>query len=199
MESKTFKYNDLSEWDKTFLQSLSLYERHSKCAAKNVACILTKDNNILSIGINGTLQGKTNCNELFKKSSNKWFKKDADNEWIEAKNGEHSKWSLLNEIHAEMNAIKKASQNNGFNLDGATAYVSYSPCFNCAKMLVLFGIRRIVFREAYDDINEVSEFLKENEIEFIRGWKDNKYDEETLLELVFLFSLRLGKNVPQFM
>ena len=34
-----------------------------------------------------------------------------------------------------------------------------SPCFNCAKMLVLFGIKRIVFREAYDDINEVSEFL----------------------------------------
>ena len=75
MESQTFKYNDLSEWDKTFLQSLSLYERHSKCAAKNVACILTKDYNILSIGINGTLQGKTNCNELFKKSSNRWFKK----------------------------------------------------------------------------------------------------------------------------
>ena len=68
-----------------------------------------------------------------------------------------------------MNAIKKASQNNGFNLGGATAYVSYSPCFNCAKMLVLFGIKRIVFREAYDDINEVSEFLKENEIEFIKG------------------------------
>ena len=169
MESKTFKYNNLSECDKTFLQSLSLYERHSKCAAKNVACILTKDNNILSIGINGTLQGKANCNELFKKSSNKWFKKDGDNEWIEAKNGEHSKWSLLNEIHAEMNAIKKASQNNGFNLDGATAYVSYSPCFNCAKMLVLFGIKRTVFREAYDDINEVSDFLKENEIELVKG------------------------------
>ena len=115
------------------------------------------------------MQGKTNCNELFKKSSNKWFKKCIDNEWIEAKNGEHSKWSLLNEIHAEMNAIKKASQNNGFNLDGATAYVSYSPCFNCAKMLVLFGIKRIVFREAYDDINEVSDFLKENEIELVKG------------------------------
>lgn len=161
----------LSEWDKTFIQSLSLYEKHSKCAAKNVACILTKNNNILSIGINGTLPGKINCNELFKKSNCKWFKiSDREKkEWIEDRDGAHSKWSLLNEIHAEMNAIKKASQNNGFNLEGSTAYVSYSPCFNCAKMLVLFGIKRIVYREAYDDINEVSGFLKDNNIILIQA------------------------------
>lgn len=169
MEEKRFSGQALSEWDKTFIESLSLYERHSKCAAKDVACILTKNNNILSIGINGTLPGKINCNQIFKKKDCRWFKRNSSNgeEWIEAKDGEHSRWSLLNEIHAEMNAIKKASQNNGFNLDGATAYISYSPCFNCAKLLVLFGIKRIVYKEAYDDFEEVKTFLRENNIELV--------------------------------
>ena len=158
--------NKITEWDKTFIETVELYEKHSKCAAKSVVCILVKDNNILSIGINGTLGGKVNCNEIFKKVQGVWKKRSkVDDEWIDAEPKEHYNWSRINEVHAEMNAVKKATQNNGFKLDGATAYVSFSPCFNCAKMLALFGIKRIVYKSAYDDIEDVSEFLKSNNIE----------------------------------
>lgn len=158
-------------WDKTFINSLSLYEQHSKCSAKQVACILVKDNNILSIGINGTLSGKTNCNEKFKKQNGQWYKKE-DNSWKLCEKNEHSEWSKLNEIHAEMNAIKKATQGNGFNLEGVTAYISYSPCFNCCKMLVLFGIKRIIFKNEYDDWKQVKEFLELNNVEALK-WEYN--------------------------
>lgn len=167
-------------WDNTFMESLELYEKHSKCSAKQVACILVKDNNILSIGINGTMKGKTNCNALFKKEKDKWLKKEInysshirgtrEERWVECNNKEHSEWSKLNEIHAEMNAIKKASQDGNFNLEGSTAYITYSPCFNCAKMLVLFGITKVVFKNPYDDAKEVINFLENNRVEVIY-WK----------------------------
>ena len=155
----------ITEWDKTFIETVTLYEKHSKCAAKSVVCILVKDNNILSIGINGTLSGKVNCNEIFKKSQGIWQKRGTNNKWVEAEKDEHYNWSRINEVHAEMNAVKKATQNNGFKLDGATAYISFSPCFNCAKMLALFGIKRIVYKKAYDDIKDVEDFLISNNIE----------------------------------
>lgn len=179
-----------NNWDKTFIESLSLYEQHSKCSAKQVACILVKDNNILSIGINGTLSGKTNCNEKFKKKSEQWYKKNEDNYWVKCNNNEHSEWSKLNEVHAEMNAIKKATQGNGFNLEGATAYISYSPCFNCCKMLVLFGIKRIVFKKPYDDIKEVLNFLEDNNVEVV--YWDN--DIKTLLVGHSGYTIRLDKE-----
>lgn len=154
------------EWDETFIENLKSYEKHSKCSAKKVACILVKDNNILSIGINGTMSGKTNCNELFKKEDGKWYKKE-NSIWVECNKDEHHRWSNFNEIHAEMNAIKKASQVNGFNLENSTAYISFSPCFSCAKALVLFGVKRIVFLEEYDDAEEVIKFLKEQNVDVV--------------------------------
>lgn len=157
----------ITAWDKTFIETVDLYEKHSKCAAKSVVCILVKENNILSIGINGTISGKVNCNEKFKKVQGVWKKKNLEGHWVNAETDEHYNWSRINEVHAEMNAVKKATQNNGFNLEGATAYVSFSPCFNCAKMLALFGIKRIVYREAYDDIEDVSKFLLSNNIKLI--------------------------------
>lgn len=160
------------KWDKTFINSLSLYETHSKCSAKKVACILVKDNNILSIGINGTISGKENCNTKFRKTENGW-QKSTGTTWNWCHSDEHHKWSNFNEIHAELNAIKKASQNNGFNLEGSTAYISFSPCFNCSKMLVLFGIKRVIFKKEYDDWQEVRKFLEDNGIEY------SKIEEES--------------------
>lgn len=162
-------------WDETFIKSLELYEQHSKCSAKQVACILVKDNNILSIGINGTLPGKENCCNKFKKENNIWYKRvnngytnifDYSTNWKRCEDNEHSEWSKLNEVHAEMNAIKKATQDGHFDLHGSTAYITYSPCYNCCKMLVLFGIKRIVFKNLYDDWDEVKRFLELNNIEF---------------------------------
>src|ERR1051325_9082934 len=53
-------------------------------------------------------------------------------------------------IHAEANAIIQAAK-NGVNIDGATIYVTASPCWSCFKMVVNGGIRRICYGEFYRD------------------------------------------------
>ena len=45
-------------------------------------------------------------------------------------------------IHAESNAIMKAAKSTG-SCDGATLYVTYFPCFDCAKQLIQVGIKEI--------------------------------------------------------
>ena len=53
-------------------------------------------------------------------------------------------------IHAEANAIIQAAK-NGVMIDGATIYVTASPCWNCFKQIANAGIRRIVYGEFYRD------------------------------------------------
>ncbi|ALN97955.1 dCMP deaminase [Bacillus phage vB_BpuM-BpSp] len=150
-------------WDKSYLEMAEISAKHSKCSAKQVGCILVRDNNILSIGINGTLPGKLNCNDKFNKVAGVWFvKDDSTGEFIASKNkNEHHEWSLINEIHAEMNALSKANK-IGVSVSKSTAYVTMSPCFNCAKALVSFGVEKIVYRNEYDDFRTVKRFLEDN-------------------------------------
>jgi dCMP deaminase len=63
-------------------------------------------------------------------------------------------------IHAEVNAIIQAAK-NGSRIDGASIYVTASPCWNCFKAICNVGIKRIVFEEFYRDerIFEVSQAL----------------------------------------
>lgn len=62
---------------------------------------------------------------------------------------EHSKWSDINEIHAEMNALLFASK-HGLSVNGATMYVTLSPCIQCAKAIAQSGIKTLVYCETYD-------------------------------------------------
>ena len=160
------------KWDITYINITKEYAKHSKCAAKKVACILVKDNNIIGVGVNGTLPGKTNCCDKFYKdwtlNSNgewisEWYKHDENGKWVKCDKEEHHEWSKLNETHAEVNAIAKANK-NGVSVEGATAYVTLSPCYNCCKILTTFGIKRIVFKDRYDDFDKVIEYLNDNNV-----------------------------------
>lgn len=168
------------EWDNSMMEILSVLEKNSKCAAKKVCCLIVNTDlgnyNILSIGLNGTPSGQENCNCKWEKVTNTTKYYNLDIEWsqwydkttnTEVDKESHHKWSLVNEIHAEVNALAKCNQ-QGVSSVGCTAFISYSPCFNCSKMLVAFGIKRIVFREKYDDFDSsVKEFLERNNIEVI--------------------------------
>lgn len=159
-------------WDDTYMKITKLYANHSKCSAKKVACTIVKDNNILAVGLNGTQPGTTNCNELFYKSpvTNIWYKKDDSTGILEqCGKEEHHEWSLIHETHAEINALAKAN-NNSISVSGSTAYITHSPCTNCAKTLATFGITKIVYEQEYDDIDEVKNFLNIKGIEIIK-WK----------------------------
>ena len=51
-------------------------------------------------------------------------------------------------LHAEANAITKVAK-SGNSSDGATLYVTASPCMECSKLIIQSGIRRVVYRDEY--------------------------------------------------
>jgi dCMP deaminase len=89
-----------------------------------VGCLIVKDGRIISDGYNGTPSGFSNDCE------------DCDNN------------TLSTVLHAEANAITKIAKSTNSS-DGATLYVTLSPCFDCAKLIIQAGIKRVVFSEVY--------------------------------------------------
>jgi len=89
-----------------------------------VGAVIVKDDNILSYGFNGMPAGMVNdCED------------DEGN-------------TLAPVLHAELNAICKASKASG-GTDGATLYVTHSPCLHCSKMIVQSGIKKVVYLNEY--------------------------------------------------
>lgn len=160
----------------------------SKCAAKKVGAIIIKNESIVSSGINGTPSGFGNCNEYFHRESSdsKWhidyknlykdfpglivyenlptsvsISEDGFKEASLSLQDLHHKWSDKYEVHAEMNAILKAGQ-NGIGLDGTDIYINYAPCFNCSKSIIVSGIKRVFYKNDYDDVHDVKKYLMKN-------------------------------------
>ncbi|WP_067517971.1 deaminase [Endozoicomonas ascidiicola] len=129
--------------DSVYMEMAHSLAKLSKCVRLQVGCLLVKGGRVLSTGVNGTPSGYVNCN-------------DAEYE-------EHHTWSLRHEIHAELNAVIWAAR-LGTPIEGATAYVTHSPCDQCTKNLLAAGIKRIVYDIQYDrnPQEELSQFCREN-------------------------------------
>ena len=113
----------------------------SHCKRKQVGAIIVKDRMIISDGYNGTPTGFDNC--------------------CEDEKGE-TKWYVL---HAEANAIMKVAASTQSS-EGATLYITMSPCKECSKLIHQSGIKRVVYREAYKD-NEGILFLEKAGVEIV--------------------------------
>ena len=111
-------------YDKAYLRLAESWSKLSYCKRKQVGAIIVKDNIIISDGYNGAPAGFDNCCE-----------DDAGN----------THWYVL---HAEANAITKIAKSTN-SAEGATLYVTLSPCFDCAKLIIQAGIKRIVYSEVY--------------------------------------------------
>ena len=116
-------------WDEYFLQLATVVATRSTCNRKQVGCVLVRDNNILATGYAGSVRGMPHCTE------------------VGCEIGPDGT-SCVRTVHAEANAIAQAAK-HGVRINGATAYVTMSPCYNCFKALVNAGIVRIVYDEAY--------------------------------------------------
>lgn len=110
--------------DRRYLRMASIWAENSYCRRRQVGAIIVKDKMIISDGFNGTPAGFENVCE------------DAD--------GLTKPYVL----HAEANAITKVARSNNSS-DGATLYVTASPCLECAKLIIQAGIRRVVFNDFY--------------------------------------------------
>lgn len=115
-------------WDEYFLSIARDVAERSTCNRKQVGCVLVRDRAILSTGYAGSMPGMDHCID------------------VGCEIGPDG--GCQRTIHSEVNAVAQAAK-HGNRVDGATAYVTLSPCYNCFKMLVSAGIRRVVFDEAY--------------------------------------------------
>ena len=74
-------------------------------------------------------------------------------------------------IHSEANALMKLARNGGGSQD-ATIYCTHSPCWECAKLILQAGIKRVVYTHCYDEQSVL--FLKEMEIDLERIEPSNR-------------------------
>lgn len=131
-----------NELDETYLQMANIWGLLSKAKRKQVGCLIVKNGQIISDGYNGTPAGYDNNCEY------------------ETRFGYETKPEVL---HAESNALMKlAKSTNGSG--GSTIYLTMSPCFECAKLIIQAGVKRVVYSEEYRNIGGI-EFLRKNNIE----------------------------------
>ena len=109
-----------------FAEILEVVAKRSTCIKPNAA-ILVKDGRIISMGYNGSPKGAPHCIEVG------CLEEDG---------------ACIRTIHAEANAIAFAAK-YGISTEGATLYVTSSPCYDCAKLIVNSGITEVVYLKEY--------------------------------------------------
>jgi dCMP deaminase len=135
----------------TYMKTARLFAEHSSAKRKQVGAVIVKDDRIISIGYNGMPAGWDNtCEDMFitqKELSPGVFDM---NKVTELK----TKPEVL---HAESNAIAKLAKSSESG-DGASMFITCSPCIECAKMIYQSGIKEVFYGEDYRD-NSGIEFL----------------------------------------
>ncbi len=132
------KRKDYLNWDEYFMGIAKLSALRSKDPSTQVgACIVAKDNRILSIGYNGTPNGYDD--DIFP-----WKRE-----------GQPLDTKYLYVCHAEMNAILNF-RGSSRELEGAKIYVDLFPCNECAKIIIQAGIKEVVYlSDKYKDTDSV--------------------------------------------
>lgn len=118
-----------ASWDEYFMKIAETVASRATCDRKHVGAVIERGRTILATGYNGSIAGLEHCDEVGHMME--------DNHCVRT-------------IHAEANAVIQAAR-NGVRIEGASIYVTASPCWQCFKMIANAGIRRVVFGEFYRD------------------------------------------------
>ena len=110
--------------DKRYLRMARIWSENSYCTRRKVGALIVKDKMIISDGYNGTPSGFENVCELEDGTTKPYV------------------------LHAEANAITKVAKSHNSS-EGATLYITDSPCMECAKLIIQAGITRVVYRREY--------------------------------------------------
>ena len=130
-----------SQLDETYLRMANIWSLLSKAKRKKVGCLIVKNGQIISDGYNGTPAGYDNNCEY------------------ETRFGYETKPEVL---HAESNALMKLAKSTNSSKD-STIYLTMSPCFDCAKLIIQAGVIRVVYSEKYRN-QEGIKFLRSNNV-----------------------------------
>ena len=114
----------MAKFDEKYIAMAQIWASNSYCRRRQVGALIVKDRMIISDGYNGTPSGFENI--------------------CEDENGVTKAYVL----HAEANAISKVAK-SGNSSEGATLYVTASPCIECSKLIIQAGIKRVVYKDEY--------------------------------------------------
>ena len=138
----------MNKFDERYLEMAQVWAKNSYCKRRQVGALIVKDRMIISDGYNGTPSGFENV--------------------CEDENGITKPYVL----HAEANAISKVAK-SGNSSEGATLYVTASPCLECAKLIIQAGIKRVVYMDEYRLLDGI-ELLRRAGIECGHLEKENE-------------------------
>lgn len=146
------------KFDDIFMELAVNLAKRSHCIKRHVGAVLTKDTRIISIGYNGPPSGTHNC----------------DVEWPEKGCPRDSKGSCSLALHAEQNAILYAVKNKT-DVEGATLYVTLSPCIACARIIYTMKIEKVIYLKSYAEYKGIP---SDEGVDFLRkfGVKAEKYE-----------------------
>lgn len=131
-------------FDEYFMKIAYLVADRSTCLSRKVGAVIVRDNHIISTGYNGAPKGVSHC---------------LDTGCIRKERGIPSgeRLDICKAVHAEQNAIIEAAY-NGVSTKDASIYVTVTPCFTCAKMIINAGIKEIVIDGDYPTQDSVALF-----------------------------------------
>lgn len=117
-----------TELDLMYMEMAEALGKRSYATRKKVGCLIVKDTHIIAEGLNGTPKGFDNCCEYTDHVGHTYTKGEV--------------------LHAEENALAKLARSTNSSVD-ADLFVTLAPCFQCAKMIIACGIKRVVYKEKY--------------------------------------------------
>lgn len=142
MEQEQEKNNEKQhKLDLRYMRMATIWAENSYCQRRKVGALIVKNKMIISDGYNGTPAGFENVCE--------------DNHNL----------TIPYVLHAEANAITKIARSSNSS-EGATLYVTASPCIECAKLIIQAGIKRVVYAEKYR-LEDGLELLRRANIELV--------------------------------
>jgi len=121
---KNDKPNTETKFDRSYIEMAHVWAKNSYCRRRQVGALIVKDRMIISDGYNGTPSGFENICEDENNTTKPYV------------------------LHAEANAITKVAKSNNSS-EGATLYITDSPCMECAKLIIQSGIVRVVYEKKY--------------------------------------------------
>jgi dCMP deaminase len=158
-----------------YMQMAYQIAKLSYAKRRRVGCIIVKDTQIISTGYNGTPYDFDNdCEEEQIR-----YVDNPDHMQILIEKGSEcegvccSKEVTKREVlHAESNALAKISKST-LSSEGADMYVTTCPCFDCAKLIIQSGIKRVFYSEDYRDMGGVELLRKAGiEVNEVICWND---------------------------
>jgi dCMP deaminase len=137
-QGKLAKSSERVDWDQYFMNIARQVATRSTCDRKHVGAVIVRNKMILATGYNGSIRGLAHCDDVG-----------------HLMEGGH----CVRTVHAEANAIVQAAS-RGTSVEGASIFVTASPCFGCFKLIANAGITRIAFGEFYRD-EKIHDFSRE--------------------------------------